>query len=103
MNAVQKGSLLVKFLVKNYRLLLVNGKLHIQFNEFESDLELLTDGTAIRNIYVRESYETVTTLISDAMKMKVIRFVVSGTPGIGTIHKTDNINDNFRERFIFSK
>ena len=54
-----------------------------QFIEFANDLTLLTDGTAIGNIYVRESYKTVTTLISDAIKEKIKKFVVTGTPGIG--------------------
>ena len=40
--------------------------------------------SAIRRIYVRESYETLTTLICDAMtKKKMKNFVVTGTPGIG--------------------
>ena len=91
-----------------------NGKLHNQFIEFESDLELLTDSTAIRNIYVRESYETVTTLISDAIKMKVKRFVVTGTPGIGkTVYlhyflwvlftKQTSINNNVQRKIYLQR
>ena len=48
----------------------------------------MTLRTAIRSIYVRESYEMVTKLISDAMtKEKVASFVVTGTMGVGkTFH-----------------
>ena len=61
-----------------------SGILQNQFIEFTNDLLLLTGGTAIRSIYVRESYETVTKLIADKMiKEGVKRFVVTGTPGIG--------------------
>ena len=61
-----------------------SGILQNHFIEFTNDLLLLSGDTDIRSIYVRESYETVTALISDAMvKKKIRKFVVTGTPGIG--------------------
>ena len=63
---------------------LSQGQLQNQFIEFANDLKLLTSGTVTKSIYVRESYETVTKLISDAMTKEEIRnFVVTGTMGIG--------------------
>ena len=64
--------------------LLSSGQLQNQFIEFKNGLKLVTLRTAIRSIYLRESYKTVTALISDAMtKENVTSFLVTGTPGIG--------------------
>ena len=99
------GEVSCAYLQSTYELLLA-GKLQNQFIEFENDLQLLTFRSAIKRIYVRESYETVTALISDAMTKKNIKnFVVTGTPGIGKtiylhyflwvlISRQTNINNN---------
>ena len=63
---------------------LSNGKLRNEFIEFTNGLKLFTNRITVKSIYVRESYKTVTKLISDAMiKEDVRNFVVTGTPGIG--------------------
>ena len=63
---------------------LSNGKLQNDFIEFTNDVKLLTNHIIVKNIYVRESYKTITALIADKMiKEGVKRFVVTGTPGIG--------------------
>ena len=61
-----------------------NGKLQNDFIEFTNDIKLLTNHIIVKNIYVRESYKTITALMADKMiKEGVRRFVVTGTPGIG--------------------
>ena len=91
------------------------GQLQNQFIEFTNDLLLLTGDTDIRSIYVRESYETVTALISDAMtKENVTSFVVTGTPGIGKsiyLHyflwvlftRQTNINNNVERKIYLQR
>ena len=92
-----------------------NGKLENDFIEFASDLELLTNDVAVKNIYVRESYKTLTTLIADAMIKEGIKgFVVTGTPGIGkTIYlhyflwlllkRQTNINDQVDRKIYLQR
>ena len=61
-----------------------NGNLQNEFIEFRSNLGLLTNRMVVKSIYVRESYKTLTKLISDAFTEEGVKsFVVTGTPGIG--------------------
>ena len=92
------------------------GILQNQFIEFANDLQLFTDGaTTTKSIFVRESYETVTAFISDAMTKKNIRkFVVTGTMGIGKtfyLHyflwvlftRQSNINNNVERKIYLQR
>eukprot|EP00595_Chromulina_sp_UTEXLB2642_P003303 CAMPEP_0196764974 /NCGR_PEP_ID=MMETSP1095-20130614/7311_1 /TAXON_ID=96789 ORGANISM="Chromulina nebulosa, Strain UTEXLB2642" /NCGR_SAMPLE_ID=MMETSP1095 /ASSEMBLY_ACC=CAM_ASM_000446 /LENGTH=349 /DNA_ID=CAMNT_0042122019 /DNA_START=416 /DNA_END=1465 /DNA_ORIENTATION=- len=92
---------------------LSKGKLQDNFIEIPNNIQLLTDSTVIKSIYVRESYKAVTALISDAMiKENVKKIVVTGTPGIGKtiylhyflwvlITKQSNINDQVERKIYF--
>ena len=103
------GAVLCPYLQSTYELL-SSGILQNHFIEFTNDLLLLTRGAAIRSIYVRESYETVTALISDAMtKKKIKNFVVTGTMGIGKsiyLHyflRQTNFNNNVARKIYLQR